>query len=1619
VPVFTRFQYSDQSPYDYQDDGSSFNAPSYFRAADTHSIANGNQGYDDSLMETITNIPTFITASIVSGVNQIYNIAPSIGNALGGDFDISATADVMQALDGDLAKYYEEHHEGVDTLGFIASSLVPGFGGIKMLNAGQKALSTAIQSGRFGPNMRSGLKLLTPQRDSLVKKAVKEVINSDNPFRLRERNLVKAMGAGFGQNILEATAFETAVAVTMFDSPVLAQQDLGDLISNIAFGGVVFGAIGGVVDATRAAYKVKGALKTADAQAMPWKLINEISGGSPADDIVNYFEQHANMPVVPKDFGTDRVNYLTRQGEKTREELMVLSRKKFAELTGGDQELAEVMFQQAKLGGAKKVLDNYTGSVSNTRLADISTAEKVYQQAAHKVKKTPEKVTPEQEATYLNTSVTYTRHYGDDAGNITTEVPTALHLIDTLKAKETLKVTPWGVRAGAKDFKFRKSTKDKADSWSSKDATVMEADARRIWARAQPAFPEGQVVSLNDLPLMEKAYTEFSPTFKFIDDAGDEVTFINKQDMLATLTETKERLANELLERGTKETQEELASMLNVRNSYLSGEVSSDAARDILAMESYAEEYTKLLKGSKILKDDAPLVDLYHTPQHSKMVTDTTPVKDLDGNLLKGMAMIQQRAHEYMEGIYRANASVLGADYEKLIPLSMTDVVNANRLGAGAGLAAAASGNYGSLASKVEFIGNIVSGLKDKARSATSELLNAPLYKLSQSKEASIEWSVLNNRLRGIEDSYTFNAAGDALMPSNLKRYNELVAAGKKPKPWVPKTKDAPLEIPLVNAEVRELAKIHIETNAALRNKQRIIRNAQGVEHHVDADAFYPMPVNPRDFPYFATVTDSSLTGTGHTKTIYANTQKELDDMISNLDGQKGLEIRTKGEAEAYWKSIGQFDYDKTLHDNFLDSALKRKGVSQPYYVATDPQKIVNEMLSWHSDRASNLVMESVSAQYENIFSELKNLGKTYTNLATSKTGSLSNLKHADEVVENPYMDYVRTALGVRNYADYPFWTSANRSLEGKVSQMFKDVTKAAEGAKNPEDLIEVNRILDKYGYKGATYTEDMELLANHTAPKAVLTSFIQKSNALLATVMLRLDTLNAVNNTVGAQVLLGAETRSVIRAIERGDANAAGELAQLMKIKVPGQEAMMQSPQKLIANSIKRFGRDTPDMQFYRENRFISSISEQYRWVLDELTLTGRESVKDLGSKITAVQGKLKTAADTGERWTGNRLAEEFNRFIAADVMKQITDVAVKHGIMDNKTALSYINTFVNRTQGNYLASQRPMLFQGPVGQAIGLFQTYQFNLMQQLLRHVGEGKSKDYMTLLGLQGTIYGMNGMPAFNAINTHLIGTASGNQEHRDAYDTIYGTFGKEAGDWLMYGVASNMLLHPDAKINLYTRGDINPRHVTIVPTNPADIPIVGAYSKFLGNLFATAKQLAGGGDVSQTLLQGLEHNGLSRPLAGLAQTLQGMDNPNHSSYSTTHQGNVVASNDLVSLANLARMVGGKPLGEAVAVDAAFRMRAYGAVDTRRKSDLGEAIKSTLIAGNSPSPEQMDTFMESYVGLGGDQTEFNKWVTQLYKTSNTSQVNDLMSNLDRPYAKTLQKLMGGYELRDFQE
>lgn len=1623
--------------------------PSYITAGDTLNVANQNTSFLESALDTVESIPKFIGVSLISGANQLYNVPADIGNLLL-DLDIerSDTAEVITSLDSDLGKFYEENQVGADLVGFMVSSAVPGLGGVKLLNAGQKSLRTAINAGKYGSNMGKALGLLAPMKQAHVNKALVEAVTRTSTVSITNGNALKAVGAGFGQNALEALAFETATAVTLFNSPVLENQDFGDFVTNVAWGAGVFGLIGGGIDAVKINSSLKAASNKAAIEARPWTFVDEAAEASSSyEKLALDIEQLHAIPAIPSNVTPERATFLQQASASKAEKLQGRIRKNLGDVTGGDQQAADVLFQVLKDASRNDKLTSVFGLESASTMGVSSKIEKSASRL-HK-KMTSGKATEAEIAEYLesNISTSYVRTWGEGAGAVLTDSPVLVSVVDTLKKGQSLKVTPTKVVGGARTYHFntlantgKKTVVAKPILWNPLKTTALEANARYIWATKLPKFePTAKAplkIDVNDIPLMEKVWKDTldSPeSLRHVEFTGLGKDEFVGENLLEFIMDRKVKTANKLLHitGDNAKIQEEIASIVNVKNSFLSGEHVPDSAlkysmKDTFAMQDHAESYTRKLIDQGVRREKDGIVDIWNVPQTLKLTYDTTPFKDVDNFLQEGMVVIKEQQKLYQEATSRASASVLGDDYHKLEDINSGRVYEgAVPTGAGAGFATAASSNYGTLAATVENIGKTTADMIGKAKERARSSLEPLLFKLGESQEAAIEWSTLNARVRAIPGEYALNEAGDALEPAVLVRWRKAAAEAAEngtPAPKQPQlpNPDMELRIALQTKEVRDLAKAHIEVNGTRTEGMSTLRSAQGNRFNRGADVFYPIPVDPKDYKHFAMVIDDSITSGNHTKTLFATSAEELERMMSKMKQNPQLRVLTKAEAETHYKNIGQWDYEKTLSSNYLDTEAARKGVSAPHIVATDPQKITSDMLNWHLQRETGLVREAVAAKYEVQFNELRRLGDDATNAATSSFGDSSLLKYADDAVKNPFADYIKTALAVRKTADYPWWVQTNQMADRAISYMFKKIDDTFSNFKAGDDLQEVNRLLKKAGYKGAAYDAEMQVFANAEPAKGTLVNVVQKANSLLATVVLRWDPLNAVNNAVSANVLLGSEAKAVIRAIGRGDKEAVGALAKLAKVTVPGSGGkQILAPQKLIANAIKKFNRQGEDFKFYQDNGYITSISDQYRSALDSITFTGKESVKAWDSRLNKLHTKLRDAADKGEQFTGNRLAEEFNRFVAADVMKQLTDVAVTRGLMTGKEQLAYINTFVNRTQGNYLASQRPMLFQGALGQAIGLFQTYQFNLLQQMLRHVGEGHGKDAMTLLALQGTIHGMNGMPAFNAINSTLIGNASGNTEHKDAYSAVYGIAGKEAGDWLMYGAASNALglLDPDLKVNLYTRGDINPRHITLVPTDPAAVPFIQASTKFFGNLFETAKKLGAGGDISNTLLQGLEHNGISRPLAGIAQTLQALDNPEQASYSTSKRGNVIAANDLMSLANVARIAGGKPLDEAIALDATYRFKAYALKDTKKRTLLGEAIKTTMLGGQDPTTEQIEEFAQKYTEAGGRQQEFASWMGQLYKTANLSQANKLQQSLSSPFAQSMQTIMGGQELRDF--
>jgi len=1598
-------------------------APNFLQAANAHDVASENSSIFEDVAAALGNAPSFLAVSIASSLNSFYNSGVAIGNLFGAEenkTDYRDTAEFVSSYDDDLGKYYEQNKSAADLAGFIGSSFVPGLAGIKALRAGQGALRAAA-AGEVGSNFRLATNLLAPTMETYVKREAADLAAKSASFSFGNANAIKALASGTQQGILESLAFETAVAATMFKSPILEEMDFGDIVKNIAFGTVIGGGIGAIGAAAGTYFGVKRLVSNADARQLAAVKSTQLSS-STADTAISdkIVVAAADRQILMQEITPDMIKARkVAQGESGESltadaiagEAAKTNRLRIDNMQKLDNEIRINIRKLAKddtLGndfaditsklGNKGTQETFKNLKTLTRVAEESSFET---RVKDLIKQGLAKTTKQAEKQITDESFINIRMHSGNIGETSAGSVGVPRLADKFKPEQIKKLAA----------KARTSVTDKTDFRSVKNARDVEL--RWINARSLTLpLNAKSVVGSHDLPFLDKALRDKveSITISNNGNALDNQTLVGTDAIRQHFYKAKAEVIE--AQKQLKHTSNFIELASDVRRDFIEGAAKSkDPVINYHAQDSYAKEL------SDFLGRPVTAADLYVKPRFGKATYDTTKVSDDAGHVLDGMALIKYREKLAVEATNKVFASYARELAETFPTISEDMLRSANRSGGGAGVFTNAGGAYGSLEQTTSYIGSLTSELTRTKINTLTDSINPVAVKLAQNPAEAVRFSTINEIIANSPEKYVLSDAGHALIPQKIRDYQRALDNGEDvapPELFKGTVEEIPLRNPssLDDTVLSDAVNMHIALNGTRNQTWKELHAVQGNEDRKALDVFYPIRPNPRDYRHIAFVKDETLVGVGHTKMLFANTSKELEDQIAKVPSE--YKVYTKGQSEEFYNARGEWIYDKTLHDNYINTDLLSRGISARFFPQTDPGKIVNGWLQDHVAKENALIKQMVLAKYEKETNELKRLGDQFTNIAGSKTGKDSVTDVVTSSDKNPYLAQVKAMLNITKTDEVPLLNTVNQTLDRFVSRAWNKATEIFErqgGKFTPEKSDEINNVFEELGFKTAYYDAATNLMANSSVPRGTLTSFIRKSNAFLTTTILRLDPFNALNNLLGNTVLFSAELKSLTSAISKGSTEGAGELAKIMKIGVPGVDGdLISSPSKLIANSLARLHGDGRKalLAQYKLRGLLPDLSDQYYKSLDAMTLTGKESVHDMSKKSEQLSAAWESFGKQGEKLTGNRWTEQFNRLIAADVMKQITEVGVKHGVIDDKIAWAYVNTFTNRVNGVIRAAERPLMFQGPIGQAIGLFQSYQFNLMQQMFRYIGEGNGKAVAMAAGLQGSVYGASSLPGFNLINSSLVGSASGNPEHKDLYSATNILFGKQGADWLMFGAPSNVL-----RASLFTRGDTNPRTWSIVPnpTNPADIPFISSFAKVFGSTKQTLTDVAGGAPVWNSFLNGIEHMGLSRPLAGMAQTARAFTNEDGKVTSTQANGTILGTNDLVSWATMTRLAGAKPIDEAITSNAFFRVQGYMAADREKRAKLGTALKLNLQGNGVVDGNQIGEFAQRYMELGGRQTGFNTWVMEQYKNTDRSRAEALANGLSSSYSRYMQDIMGG--------
>lgn len=965
--------------------------------------------------------------------------------------------------------------------------------------------------------------------------------------------------------------------------------------------------------------------------------------------------------------------------------------------------------------------------------------------------------------------------------------------------------------------------------------------------------------------------------------------------------------------------------------------------------------------------------------------------------------------------------AVMG-DFYELFGRAADDLVRDTDVsGAGAHLVGAANAGYGQRAKLwAQDTGKNVAHVTQHMTDADIRTLSPHINAVRDNLQASAELGILTTALRKSPYRYVFDdeipnrivsLEAKAFARKNDVTIDEALEYFSKMEPG-----RSPHVFEISSDAVVDFMRTHSQINFNRQQKVTTLKNAAGLTRQLpDEPLIYTPPINTARYPYHAFVRTKEKIGlTSDVSMITARTEDELRALASKVGDD--FDVFYKADTDMYYKIKGEYDYGRTLNDARVNSELARRGVLADFAPTIQSENILDEYLTWHNRQNEKLVRDAVQVRNRQFYSELEFLSEQYRKVSESVTRGIGSKFKAK--VKDPFGDYIKTSLNISKQQEFSLLDSLNDFVD-KVSLAAGDALERAffQARRKQISWEEANKITDRYGL-GKPYADlDMYMSVNSVAPRNLIREGLQKGNLALANLVLRLDFANSIINIISTPILLGTEMASIRRLIREGS-EEAGALRELTSVKIPGHDGRVPTNMKLMHNGINNyFGANKDELiKRYRDIGAIKDVSTLYHQVLDDLSFRPHINPSKWLDRVNA-------GVERGAKIMGNTFSEEVTRFVSADAMRQLTDPLVKAGRMSIQEQNAYISTFVNRVQGNYVTSQRPIIFQGTSGAAISLFQTYVFNVLQQLHRHIQARDVRALATFAGLQTSVFGMNGLPMFEHINTTIIGNwLEGNPQHKDMYSTLP-AIDKEMGNWILYGTASAFPFFGGQSPALYTRGDINPRHISVVPLNPLETPAIAASIRLAKAVMDTGKNMGGGMDASDALLQGLAHQGINRPLAGFAQLMAGQ--------STTSKGSLIsAANDMettsmlgvmadrmVNYGGVSRLMGARPMDEAVALNTIYRQKKYEALDRARIERLGRVVKSKLANNQMPTDEELEDFMLRYTRSGGRIENFSQAMQRWSRDANVSIVNQLAGRMHSPYAQTLQTIMGGEEIQDY--
>ena len=801
-----------------------------------------------------------------------------------------------------------------------------------------------------------------------------------------------------------------------------------------------------------------------------------------------------------------------------------------------------------------------------------------------------------------------------------------------------------------------------------------------------------------------------------------------------------------------------------------------------------------------------------------------------------------------------------------------------------------------------------------------------------------------------------------------------------------------------ISNDIGDYIDFRIEENKGIVRKKRRIAKLNGKESVWDDDVYYAPPPDLRKqkFQAFIVPTEAMKGSDPRQFMAFGKTADELQEKINLVNSKyPGLYnvITQKDDINQFKRLMGEFDQDLVFDEIFFDAQMARKGKASELFtnLDIDASSTIDRHFSWSVRQKEALIDEGFKTKYADMFETLQNLDREYGKIGRS------SLEKRYREPDSIFKDTANIMLGRRSVgsrAEQEFvrindfiGDVGSKAVDNAVGFLRRTRT----GSVTEEGMKAFNDSLQKRGILAPTRNAMEAVLSSpNIKSSTTLNEMVRTLSNMVSLSMLRMDPAHSMLQVLSTPVLALPVLRELQTSL-RGPAKK--QLDDMTSVINPASGLREPTPAKLFFEGTQKFFTEEGKefLGQMRDRNIISDYLIQYLNDMDFSEFTGNHTLKQVGNKVDRLALRL-------SKVSGFTFTEEFTRFQVAWAAKRMAEIGGK----TQDELWPIVNSSVDKVHGVFQGTQRPQIFKGVLGQAMGLYQSYFFNFMQNMMKFSELPRDrKSLLTQAAMQTSMFGVQSWTGFETLNTLIAET---NSDRLDLFEVTGADDPKSLSSYFMYGLGSHSLGVP---IDFYVRGDLAARQATILPTNVADFPVVSTIAKASRNLVNTGKLLSdaltdGTVPVGEVLLEGLAHNGLNRPLGGIANIIR---NRTTSRNGQTQWDNITFTGDSIWDAEdihfgsiFARAIGARPLDESIATNAFFREAKFDANQRREMIKIGQQVKLNVAAGTLGT-QTFDGLAKKAEENGVDVQSFNAfWARQLQNAS-TPTIQEFRDDMER--------------------